>query len=95
MKNVFALTGAALLSASFLSVFGEVPSTTEIFSYKRGGETKALSELVQGGKIVRSDGTFVYEGPFAGNLPAGCVSGDEAVERLNGHCRPLSERHGR
>ena len=68
VKNVCVLTCAALLSASVLSVFGDVPSTTENFSYKREGVTKALSEMVQGGKIVLGDGTFVYEGEDGATL---------------------------
>ena len=68
VKNVCVLTGAALLSASVLSGFGDVPSTTENFSYKREGVTKALSELVQDGKIVLGDGTFVYEGEDGATL---------------------------
>ena len=66
VKNVCALVGAAFLSASVLPVFGDVPSTN--FSYKCGGETKALSELVQDGKIVLGDGTFVYAGEDGATL---------------------------
>lgn len=61
-------TVLALVATAGLVACGDVPSTTENFSYKRDGETTALSELVQGGKIVLGDGTFVYEGEDGATL---------------------------
>ena len=61
-------TVLALVATAGLVACGDVPSTTENFSYKRDGVTKPLSEMVQDGKIVLGDGTFIYEGEDGATL---------------------------
>ena len=80
----------AMLVIGALAAYGDVPSTTENFSYKHDGETKALSEMVQDGKIVLGDGTFVYEGEDGATLDYPITNAVEDVYEKGDKARTVS-----